>query len=300
MRWIDFENRKPTDLDLPGWTPWSNETWTEWLDESSRLLGSLIALHKERIQFESNGQASEAATKLAERNQLIDDNAGHWGKLKPWLSALSHGKCWFTEAHDIASHLDVEHFRPKKEAKNLDGTKRDGYWWLAFDYTNYRLAGNVPNRMKGGWFPLYPTSLCSSPDARCEESEDYCLLDPVVQVDTDLLAFDETGDAILVPGTTDTWALQRVDLSIKKFKLNLHDALPDTRRKVWQKMNRAIDGYIKAKMAYRPGVNPVPRATMKEKAKEIREMTQPHSELSSVALWCLRFRNNPELLRLAA
>jgi len=90
--------------------------------------------------------------KIEERNNLIDSKSAHWGKLKLWLKVLSHGKCWFSEVRELYSHYDVEHFRPKKEAKAMDGTVRDGYWWLAFDYTNYRLCGNVGNRKKGGWF----------------------------------------------------------------------------------------------------------------------------------------------------
>ncbi len=290
MRWIDFEGKTPMDDDIPGWTPWSGHEWTAWLDESDRLTTELERLN--------------ATGLIAERNQLIDDHSDHWGKLKPWLSALSHGKCWFTEAKDLASHMDVEHFRPKKEAKNWDDATRDGYWWRAFDYTNYRFAGNVPNRKKGGWFPLHPQSPCSLHDARCDESEDYGLLDPIEQTDADLLAFDDSGDAIPIPGTVDPWQLQRVKVSIDKYKLNEHDALPGERRVIWKAMDRTIRAYFKAKNAYRPGINQAPRKTMKEKALKIREMTQKNAELSSVALWRIRLWPNAkeasELLRLAA
>ncbi len=82
------------------------------------------------------------------------------GAPKNWLLALSGGKCWFSEVRELYSHYDVEHFRPKKEAKGLDGADRDGYWWLAFDYMNFRVCGYVGNRKKGGWFPLQQGSLC--------------------------------------------------------------------------------------------------------------------------------------------
>jgi hypothetical protein len=54
-----------------------------------------------------------------------------WGELKNWLLALSHQKCWFSEAKDSFQYWDLEHFRPKANAKNLDGSEREGYWWLA-------------------------------------------------------------------------------------------------------------------------------------------------------------------------
>lgn len=304
MRWIDFDGKKPTDPDIPNWQPWTAQQWQNWEAESRRLVQKLGVLNDERLAHERAGEGDEAAAKLAERNKFIDDNSEHWAKLKPWLSALSNGKCWFTEAQDLASHMDVEHFRPKKIAKNRDGSERDGYWWLAFDYTNYRFAGNAPNRMKGGWFPLHPDSRCSRHDARCEESEEFTLLDPVVQLDADLLAFDESGDAILAPGKTDPWEAERVTESILRYKLNEHDVLPAARRAIWKKVDAAIQAYLTAKRAHRPGINPVPRETLKEKARLLREMTQPGVPLSSAALWCVRLHKdlpaNPELLRLVA
>lgn len=139
MRWIDIEGRMPAGRDIPGWEP-RTKRWRVWLPESDCLLQELSRL--------------DAAGRTDERNTFIDRHRAHWDELKSRLSALSAGKCWFTEARDTASHFDLEHFRPKKVARNFDGTERDGDWWLAFDYTNYRLAGNVPNRKKGGWFPL--------------------------------------------------------------------------------------------------------------------------------------------------
>jgi hypothetical protein len=285
MRWIDFENKKPTDTDIPGWTPWTKAEWNAWQDESKRLLGELQKLHD--------------ADKIKERNVLIDANANHWSKLKPWLFALSHNKCWFTEGRDICSHKDVEHFRPKKEALNLDGSVRDGYWWLAFDYSNYRASGNVPNRKKGGWFPLHESSLCSKFDARCEQSEQHYLLDPVNAADTELIAFNEEGNAIPAPGVDD-WSRERVLVSIERLKLNEHDDLPAERRRLWQIVNGAIDAYLSAKSSYHPKKNPGAKNTLKEKAGLIKRMAQADAELSSVAKWCVLFRNEPELLQLVA
>lgn len=298
MRWIDFQSKKPTDP-FPGWTPWSAEKWQCWLDESKRLLDEMTHLTQEAENLRSDGKEAEAEEKIKARNQFIDDHSGHWTKLKPWLFALSHGKCWFTEGRDICSHTDVEHFRPKKEAKELDGSVRDGYWWLAFDYSNFRATSNVPNRKKGGWFPLHKDSRCSRFCARCEESETYYLLDPIRQTDVNLLAFNEEGNAMPTPEAND-WERERVRISIDRLKLNDHDALPQERRRVWQKVSKEIDGYLEAKSKYRPGINQAPQETMEERLRRIKELTRPDAELSAVALWCIRFRNDPRLLRLVA
>ncbi|TDU23893.1 uncharacterized protein (TIGR02646 family) [Chromohalobacter marismortui] len=241
--------------------------------------------------------ALDAVGKRGERNALIDANSAHWGILKEWLLALSAGKCWFSEVRELYSHYDVEHFRPKKEARTLDGSKRDGYWWLAFDYMNFRACGNVGNRKKGGWFPLKDGSLCSTYDEPCEESETRYLIDPIDDDDVGLIAFDEEGKIIPVPDIS-LWEQERVTETVKRLKLNEHVALAEARRKVWQKLDLLIEDFQAAKYRCRTGNNPAAKAKLTEVRGRIREMTNPTAELSSVARWCLLLRNDPQLSRM--
>lgn len=268
MRYIDLDKHKPDQA---------------WLDKSDTLTAELIRLHE--------------AGDFAARNQLIDDNANHWRQIKQWLLDISHNKCWFSEAKDIYSHLDVEHFRPKKEAKDIDGTKRDGYWWLAFDYTNFRACGNVGNRKKGGWFPLKQGSLLSCYNSRCEESEANYLLDPTDPDDVLLLAFDEEGKAIPAPGIS-AWEQQRVEETIKRLKLNEHETLTEQRRAIWQTMSRHIEQYQSAKSKCADGNNPAAKGTLRAILENIKSMSDETAELSSVAKYCVLFRNNPQLNKL--
>jgi hypothetical protein len=274
------------------------------LKDSAELHTEAVKFDAERARLEAAGDTKGAEAKRAERNEFISKKSAHWGKLKPWLIALSGGKCWFTDTTNNGSHYDVEHFRPKAEAKGIDGSVREGYWWLAFDYSNYRLAGGVPNTKKGGWFPLCDGTLCSTFDARCEESEVPYLLDPVSSTDHLLLAFDEEGNAIPVP-SADNWATDigkwnkaRAEESIKRYKLNDHDALPERRRKFWSEVSGAVKEFLEAKAKYHPVRNPRPLETMEQAAKRIEAMTKPDVEFSSVAKWCLLMRNVPELGRL--
>ena len=163
----------------------------------------------------------------------------------------------------VNSHYEVEHFRPKKETKELDGTVRDGYWWLSFDYTNFRLCGNVGNRKKGGWFPLKVDSRCSAFDNRCEESEAQYLLDPTDPDDINLIAFDEEGKVIPAPGIS-AWEEHRVNESIKRLKLNEHELLNEERKKIWQHLCREIEQYLTAKSRCGAGNNPA----AKQKARD--------------------------------
>ncbi|UTH75662.1 hypothetical protein [Chromobacterium sp. IIBBL 290-4] len=285
MIWIDLEHKRPTDADIPNWVPWTQAQWETWLAKSARLVADLAAL--------------DAVGKREERNALIDTNSAHWGALKEWLLALSAGKCWFSEVRELYSHYDVEHFRPKKEAKALDTSLRDGYWWLAFDYMNFRVCGNVGNRKKGGWFPLKDGSLCSTYAVPCEESETRYLLDPIDDDDVALLAFDEEGKVIPIPGAS-AWEQARVNETVKRLKLNEHVPLAEARRKIWQQVDRLIDDFTKAKARCVAGNNPAAKAKLTEVRMRVREMTNPSAELSSVARWCLLMRNDPQLSRLIA
>ena len=305
MRWIDFENKKPTDA-YPNWEPWTIAAWTQWLEKSEELLNKMKKLNEEAERLRAKGDDETAADKISARNKLITDNGSHWGKLKPWLLALSHGKCWFSDTKDLFSNYDVEHFRPKKEAKDDKDSDqdsktvtRDGYWWLAFDSTNFRICGNVGNRKKGGWFPLKAGSLCSTFSVRCEESETPYLLDPTDPSDIDLIAFDEEGNVIPIPGATD-WQKERVNVSVKRLKLIEHEALTEARKRVWQKVSLEVEGYLTATAKSADGNNPAAKAKLSGHIRTLREMLRPDAPLSSVAHWCISFRNDPHLLKLVA
>lgn len=281
MIFIDLEHKLPTDFDLPDTIRWSRDDWESWLAESNRLVHELADLN--------------AKGKFEERNALIDKKSGHWGKLKPWLLHLSGGKCWFTETRNPGCHMDVEHFRPKKKARNIKGPERDGYWWLAFDYMNFRIAGSVPNRKKGSWFPLRYGSRCSSYARRCEGDEIPHFLDPTNAHDVTLLAFDEEGKAIPRPGIS-RWDYIRVRRSVERLKLTDHKGLEEERRKVWQDVTTHICRYKDALTQVRHSAAARERA--KNEAREITKLTNPSSELSTVARWCVMLCNDVQLIRL--
>lgn len=285
MIYIDLENKLPTDTDIPDWTPWSQAKWDAWTVKSERYVRIMA-------WFGKKGRPDW-------RNALVDKYAKHWGELKPWLEALSGGKCWFSDVKEIYSHYDVEHFRPKKEAKSLDGTVREGYWWLAFDHMNFRLCGNVGNRKKGGWFPLRDGSMCSTHANPCEESEETYFLDPIKASDVNLVGFREDGTLMAWPDSSE-WEAARVEETAKRLKLNEHHSLAEERRKVWQAIHRLATKYEIQTARSLKGNNPGALQKAEEAAKQIKAMTLPNKELSSVARCYLSLSNNPRLFRLMA
>jgi hypothetical protein len=257
-------------------------TDAQWLDKADRLLVDL-----------------KTAPNMEARKAIIDANKTFWGELKDWLLSLSHQKCWFSEAKDCFSHWDVEHFRPKKSAKDEDGTELEGYWWLAFDWQNFRICGNAGNRKKGTYFPLRQGSHRVTDPNDDLRQEDPLLLDPADADDPNLLSFNFEGKIIPAPGLGDEWDTMRVTYSVKR--CNLDFAPLEAKRKiVWNDCWNHIQKYRQelALSAASGGSNIIARNQLKEKAKAIREMLQADKELSAVARACVLSSGDTRIIRL--
>jgi hypothetical protein len=248
-----------------------------WLAKANRLLDEL-----------------KAAPDTAARNKIIDDNCAVWGELKDWLLRLSHQKCWFSEAKDGFSHWEVEHYRPKKSAKDVNGTY-DGYWWLAFDWQNFRICGNAGNRKKGTFFPLRPGSARVGPhgDVRYEDAQ---LLDPIDEDDPGLLSFNIEGRAVPAAHITDAWEKERVEYSVIRYNLDF-PPLMDKRKVLWSECWRRVQEYLKELATYHADKNNViARDRYKQALKRVRELMREDRELSAVARACVLSSGDPRVV----
>ncbi|WOD41910.1 hypothetical protein [Nodosilinea sp. E11] len=241
----------------------------------------------------------KAAPDMKARKQIIDDNKTFWGELKAWLLSLSNQRCWFSEAQDCFSHWEVEHFRPKKTTKDETGKEYDGYWWLAFDWNNFRICGNVGNRKKGTYFPLQDESkrvLKPEDDYRYEPC---LLLDPINAHDSSLIFFNMEGEAIPDPHIASEWERKRVVESVKRFRLDF-PALERKRGIVWNNCWNCIQKYLEEldKLYKGDQDNPIARQELANKADAIKELVSGATELSSVARACVLSTNDPRVIRL--
>lgn len=254
MRYISFNT--PPDL--------------EWITTANNLLEQL-----------------KSAQNVEERKKIIDSNNNVWSDLKEWLLTFSHQKCWFSEAKDCFSHWDVEHFRPKKSAKDLDSTEYEGYWWLSFDWHNFRVCGNAGNRKKGTFFPLRNGSVrVTSPDGDLRY-EDPLLLDPADAHDPTLLSFNMEGRAIPNPHIHDEWELLRVKHSVERYNLDF-PPLMSKRKLVWQNCWQHIEGYLNELGNYQnDNSNAIAKAAFKQEAINIRKLLTADQECSAVARACV-------------
>lgn len=248
-------------------------------------------------------RAKDATDKLlamddkVERRKFIKDNSHLWSELKKWLLEMSFGKCWYSEAREIVSDYDVDHFRPKNRAKNLDGTERDGYWWLAFNHKNFRISGIICNRPhkdenqqirgKGDFFPLSERCVPAQGPHDDLDDELIYLLDPTNRDDPLLLTFDETG----YPKPTaeeGTWNYRRAEITIARLYLD-YSPLVDERKKIWNNCSLLI---IEAQNLMKGDMSISRKQRLRKIFEDLRQMASPRAELSATAKACLLSSGN--------
>ncbi|TKC04863.1 HNH endonuclease family protein [Pedobacter frigoris] len=258
MRYIDLNKLQPPE---------------GWIDKANLL--------KAKMQ---NAQNSQERIKILKENPI-------WQELLIPLSELSNGKCWYSEAREIMSDRDVDHFRPKNEALNEDDSKRDGYWWLAYDHENFRLSSTYSNQKrrdkyrnktkiggKGSYFPLFVGSAIAINKGRLAD-EDIMLLDPTDPDDPNLITFDDTGKVLA--NTTNPKEMERVRVSIWLYNLN-HLPLEEERARIYKRCQTLINRIDNIKNKADFGASD--KTLLKSLKNELRELLSADQELSAVAI----------------
>jgi uncharacterized protein (TIGR02646 family) len=222
-----------------------------------------------------------AATTDADRSKAITDHSLVWRELKVALSNLSHRKCWYCEARQDRSDNNVDHFRPKNAVAGEDN--HPGYWWLAFDKSNYRYSCtfcncrrlDVSTGLAGGkqdYFPLIDLNTRISlpgADIAAERPE---LLDPTVLADTRLLYFETDGRAVPASEAGDKDNYRRAIVSIRLYHLN-HTNLSRARKRLYRRIEQLItDGDV----YFKPG--PIDDRVEHARARVITDVLQLRSE----------------------
>lgn len=189
----------------------------------------------------------------ADRRDFIRNHT-NWNTLQEVMYNLSDSKCWYSEAPPGAGDYEIDHFRPKNRSKQFDGTilLNNGYWWLAYNWRNYRLAGGLINKRrkdrlgfdeevkgKGDYFPLdiENGSVIAGRNTNLRH-ELPILLDPTNEYDTTLITFDKSGEPI-VPSENSEVDKFRAEKSIFFYHLDL-EQLNHYRNQTWNKCEVAL------------------------------------------------------------
>lgn len=193
--------------------------------------------------------AVNACTTSKDRSDYIKKH-GSWGALKNWLAKANDFKCWYCEAKSHRAPFDVDHFRPKLGI-TIDGAKlagHDGYWWIAYEWSNFRLSCQRCNRPekdgvdvlhgKANEFPIRDEAQrCALPAGQLS-AESPRLLDPCVQDDCKQLAHGIDGE-VKPLAANGTWEYQRAQYTIDRLGFN-EWSTPEVKKNSWRILDDLI------------------------------------------------------------
>lgn len=254
-------------------------------------------------------EAYEAIKNLPpdQRNKEIDKRSKIWSDLKDYLAKLSENKCWYCESREIRSNKAVDHYRPKNEI--FECPSHSGYWWLAFNYLNFRYSCQLCNEIrvdkttkssygKGTHFPLLDESKRVYSEGTTFQ-EDPALLDPTEPSDCGLLSFDDSGEAApTYKAEHHPRDFSRAMISIRYYNLNQPDIKEKRQKEVCRKIQRLVeqaDIHLKAIED-----NADARIAYKSIFKELHFMISRKAEYSAVAKAVLlqKYQNRDWIKRL--
>jgi len=199
------------------------------------------------------------------------------------LRDMQHHKCCFCERPSEDKHATVEHFRPKAEASDDvrgKGTKRPGYWWLAYEFKNLYFCCKNCNTPKSTFFPLEPGAaplpLRALPWATPERA---VLLDP---------GFDDPEQHItwrwMGPkhGYVPVGVTERGKQTIRAVELDQRDTLKQLRANYYE---RHIAPVIKR---HREAKSRGDTAAADEARRDAQRLADPRAEFAGMARYVLR------------
>lgn len=125
--------------------------FTEWQSRAKTLTDNI------KVEYPMYRARRDEAKKKKDKDQKDKSpfKADLWAELKDYLLRLFDGRCAYCEAIiETVAHGEVEHYRPKAKVEEDD--THSGYFWLAYDETNYFPACSKCNgaRAKMNHFPL--------------------------------------------------------------------------------------------------------------------------------------------------
>lgn len=275
MRWVDLDK-----LDFP-------DGWQEKADTALNDLRNAI------IKAESDAKSVDKDIAIARKSIITAEFKKNkyqkiWKDLAHYLAKLRNNKCWYSESKNSGSDKDVEHFRPKNSV-NGDPT-HEGYWWLAFDWRNYRYSCQWCNQRRvdkindtdgGKWdfFPISVTSFRARQEGDNHDEEEIDLLDPTDPHDWKLLTFRPDGQPIPAK-QSGTRECVRAEASIRLYHLN-HKEFVNDRKSLAGKVKRLVQDME----LLRPKIkDPTMRKLYKNQEKELLRLFDRDSEYSAAAL----------------
>lgn len=193
-------------------------------------------------------------------------------EIKQACNDLFYGKCAYCESViDTISSINIDHFRPKQHAMNLDGSvNRNHYWWLAYEWNNLYSSCEVCNQNKKTRFPIEGKRVLKNQALTKEKT---LLIDPCNGEDFYDTPFRTMEDGSMLGET------RKGKITIDIFKLN--------RPELCQARKRVIDHiYILVKEASQ--LNDAQSEQYFDTKEALIKMLKPESPHASVSIYYTR------------
>jgi len=262
-----------------------------WQTRANRALD---LLRREITQTETKARADEQDPATARKTAItkglkIPARMKIWRDLNEPLAGLTKGKCWYSESRNPTADKNVDHFRPKSRVD--EDPSHEGYWWLAFQWRNYRYASQWCNQRRvddkhgtsgGKWdhFPLCPGSLRARLETDDYELELPELLDPIDPDDWRLLTFRQ--DGYPTPAKQpDTLEYQRAQTSIEVYHLHCNELVKERRTLAGEILRLVQDLERLRPQIVHYGAS---RVLYKNRQKDLLRAIRPDAEYSAAAL----------------
>ena len=279
MRRIDLGR-----LELPGgWEARAARALNELREDVGRANGEAVAL---------GGNPSVARRAVITARLEREGARRIWRALKERLADLGSRKCWYSESKNPGSDKEIDHFRPKLAVE--EDSTHEGYWWLAFDWENFRYSCQWCNQVrnegadgtrggKGNRFPLEDEGTRARREDDNYRNERRTLLDPVDRADWRLLTFRPDGYPT-PSGEEGTAEHERARVSIEVYHLDCAEMVRG-RKSVATRVGqvvRDIEGILPSIREERL------RQVYRSRVDELLELMRGDSEYSTAAVAYVR------------
>lgn len=233
------------DFPEPG-TP----TWKRWRKDCEKATQELLAAV-------TAGKPVEINEQLYRRKSIKQEL--YFAKNGPFRGKCAYCECWITDFQ----HGDIEHFRPKKAATDIDDqpvlvpdgdgsvvTEHQGYYWLAYEWRNLlpscqgcnqpgvvrdNVTGEERRIGKRNRFPVQGRRAWQPGHDLAVEQP--LLINPMEEEPSAHLAVDLDQGA-MIPKSP------RGQACIEVFGLNLRDRLPEERKKAMNEVRGLLVEYL--------------------------------------------------------
>lgn len=290
---MHFIDKDEIEIRLPD--DWQNKIDEVWLyvQEKIQEADAAVRIKAAQEQWSDDKLSCELNKSIASaRKKAINTKSDVWGQLSVILSELSFGKCWYCESTELRSDNPIDHFRPK--GKVAECPDHPGYWWLAFDWSNYRYSCTYCNSRRvntdtaGGkqdHFPILPPYTWNK-KIEDEFIENPILLDPTDIDDVNLLTFNINGEAC--PNVDDKTSplYKRAKESVDLYHLN-HTPTKNARKRVYQTVRRLVSN-INSLSAQNFEANKLTIKDLKTQLHKMIRVSCPSTSFNSAARIYLR------------